>query len=247
MSIAVMREYGGLKSGSPCGICGTRRRPALHDPQIALAGPARASRAGTRKTCSATARRACRSPDRPPRRTSWRRRRRLGRASVPCGRPRRAERRRRVERAHPEVLHRLPRHRADLRREVDEVVLGDTPGIRTARAWSETAASAPRARRARRRGHGPLLDRPDRLAGHAIEREDEPLLGDLRDRLDSLAVDGDVEQVRRGRQVVVPQPVVHELVVPDALAGLDVEAHERLARTGCRRADGRRSSRAPPC
>ena len=74
----------------------------------------------------------------------------------------------------------------------------------------------------------PLLDWPDGLARHAVEREDEALLRHLRHRVDSAAVDGDVEQIRRGRRVVVPQPVMHELVVPDAFTGLGIEADQRF-------------------
>ena len=80
----------------------------------------------------------------------------------------------------------------------------------------------------RRRRDRTLLDGPDRLAGRPVEDEREPLLGDLRDRLDRPPVDGDVDQVRRRRQVVVPHRMVHELEVPDALAGLGVEADQRV-------------------
>src|SRR6185369_1541363 len=74
----------------------------------------------------------------------------------------------------------------------------------------------------------PLLDRPDRLARDAIERKQESLLRDLRDGFDTSAVHRDVEKVRRCRQVVVPEAVMHELVVPHTFSGLDVEAHQRL-------------------
>ncbi len=59
------------------------------------------------------------------------------------------------------------------------------------------------ARNARGR-HRLLLDRPDRLAGDAIEHIDKGLLSHLRDRLDAIPVDIDVDQVRRGRRVVIP-------------------------------------------
>ena len=79
-----------------------------------------------------------------------------------------------------------------------------------------------------RRRNRPLLDRPDRLAGHAIEHVQESLLARLRDRLDAAAVDGDVEQRRRAREVVVPHAVMHRLEVPDALSGFDVDGDEAL-------------------
>ncbi len=76
---------------------------------------------------------------------------------------------------------------------------------------------------------GALFDRPHRLAGLAIEDEHPALLGWLRDRLDRFAVDGDVHQDRRARDVVVPDAVMHELVVPDALAGLQIDGDEAFA------------------
>ena len=78
------------------------------------------------------------------------------------------------------------------------------------------------------RCHRTLLDRPDRLAGHAVEHVGEALLADDRDRLDVAAVHGDVDQVRRRREVVVPDPVMHRLKVPDAFAGPGVETDQAL-------------------
>ena len=75
----------------------------------------------------------------------------------------------------------------------------------------------------------PLFDRPDRLSGHAIEDEEERLLGRLRQRLDRLAVDGDVREDRRARDVVVPDPVVHRLIVPLPLTGLQIDRDDALA------------------
>ena len=78
------------------------------------------------------------------------------------------------------------------------------------------------------RGNGPLFDRPDGPAGGAIEDERERLLRELHDRLDRLSVDADVGEDRRGRQVVVPQVVVDDLIVPDPFAGRAPDAHERV-------------------
>jgi hypothetical protein len=77
--------------------------------------------------------------------------------------------------------------------------------------------------------HRPFLDRPHRLAGDAVENIDEGLLGHLRDRLDALSADADIDQIGRGRRVVIPQPVMHELIVPDLLAGRRIEAHQAVA------------------
>ena len=77
--------------------------------------------------------------------------------------------------------------------------------------------------------HRPLFHAEHRLAGHAIEDEQQPHLGDLRDRGNRLAVLDDVDQRRRRAEVVVPDVVMHELLVPLALAGRDVDGDERVA------------------
>jgi len=77
-------------------------------------------------------------------------------------------------------------------------------------------------------GHRALLDGPDRAAGHPVEHIDESLLGDLGDRLDALPVHGDVDEVRRRGEVVVPEGVADNLEVPDAPARRGVQADERL-------------------
>ena len=76
--------------------------------------------------------------------------------------------------------------------------------------------------------HFALLDGPDRLAGGAVEDVGETLLADLRERLDRPAVDLDVDESRRGREVVVPDPVVDRLEVPDPLPGLGVDGDDAL-------------------
>ena len=48
-------------------------------------------------------------------------------------------------------------------------------------------------------------------------------------------------------QVVVPQIVVHQLVMPEPLAGARVERDERCCRTGCCPADRRRRNRSARC
>ena len=89
----------------------------------------------------------------------------------------------------------------------------------------------------------PLLDRPDRLAGRAIEDIEPALLRRLRDDLAHAAVDHDVGEDRRARQVPIPDAVMNELVVPLALAGLEIDGHEALAEQVRRRDGDRRSSR----
>ena len=77
-------------------------------------------------------------------------------------------------------------------------------------------------------GTGAVLDGPDRLAGHPVEDVDEAGLRGSGDRVDLPAVHVDGEQGGRGRQVVVPEAVLHGLEVPDPLAGAGVEADDGL-------------------
>ena len=58
------------------------------------------------------------------------------------------------------------------------------------------------------------------------EDEDEPVLGHLRDRADRPSVDSDIDEVRGGGRIEIPQVVMHELEVPDALAGCRLECDE---------------------
>src|SRR5439155_17323167 len=74
-----------------------------------------------------------------------------------------------------------------------------------------------------------LLDRPERLAGYAVEHIEEAELGGLRDDVELLAVVPHGEQLRRGRQIVIPEIVVDDLEMPEALAGAEVEGEKRIA------------------
>ena len=65
---------------------------------------------------------------------------------------------------------------------------------------------------------------PRRPVEHVGHRD----LRDHRNRLDLLAVDRDVDQVRRRGQIVVPDAVVDRLEVPDDLAVAGIEADDRL-------------------
>ena len=76
------------------------------------------------------------------------------------------------------------------------------------------------------RAHGDLGDRPHRLAGLAVEHEHVSLLGGLDQGLDLPPVDGDVQQDGPRRQVPVPDVVVHRLVVPHPLAGVEVDGDD---------------------
>src|SRR5215831_9831843 len=78
-------------------------------------------------------------------------------------------------------------------------------------------------------GDRTLLDRPYRLTCHAIEHKGKALFGHLYDRLDRFAVDSYIGQDWRGRQIVVPEIVMHELIVPDTFARFRLEAHKTVA------------------
>ena len=86
------------------------------------------------------------------------------------------------------------------------------------------------------RRHGQLDDRPGRVAGLPVEDIEERLLGRLRQSTDRLAVDDDVGEHGRGREVEVPEAVVDGLEVPPPLAALGVEGEDRLGEQALARA-----------
>src|SRR5258708_3528794 len=69
----------------------------------------------------------------------------------------------------------------------------------------------------------PLINFVNRLAGYALEDKAHPHLGELRDRLDILAVFLHGYQHRRAGVVVVPKVVVDLLEMPQPLAGPGVK------------------------
>ena len=140
-----------------------------------------------------------------------------------------AQRQRCVERAEPELPDGLERHLPDLGGEVRQVL--DPGALHRERRRLGREGLGGRHDFAFEVGVGrrrALLDGPDRLAGHSIERVDEPLLGDLGYSLHPTSIDGDVEQIRRRRAVVVPDLVMNELVVPHPLAGAYVETDDAV-------------------
>ena len=78
--------------------------------------------------------------------------------------------------------------------------------------------------------HRALFNRPQRLAGFAIEHPHEPSLPDLRDHVDLLAVVTDGQQFWRGGVVVIPNVVVDHLEVPDAFSGAGIEREQAVAK-----------------
>ncbi len=176
------------------------------------------------------ARKRCAFPDRSRRRASWCRRWhcRVDRAEKALGIADHGG----SEHAGPIAIarHAVLRLGAHFRREVDQVV----------RNFDEVARVSGRLGGERLRGRGLLaghiglrhrtfLDRPDRLAGDAIEHIKERFLAGQGDGFDGLAIDIDVGQDGRGGKIVVPDGVMHDLEVPLALAGLQIDADQAFA------------------
>ena len=91
--------------------------------------------------------------------------------------------------------------------------------------------------------NGPLFDRPYRLTGHAIEHVKEAGLAGQRHRVDRLAILPDGDQLRSRGVVIIPEIVVHGLVVPQALAGARVERQQAVAEQVATRCGRRRRNR----
>ena len=84
--------------------------------------------------------------------------------------------------------------------------------------------------------HRTLLGRPDGLAGFAVKDVKEALLGRLRYGLHGAPADGDIREDRRAGDIHVPDTVMDELVVPLALARLQIDGDEALAEKSLTRA-----------
>ena len=76
--------------------------------------------------------------------------------------------------------------------------------------------------------HRTLLDAEHRLAGDPVEDEDQPHLRELHDGGNRPAGARDVDQNRLRRQVVVPDVVMDQLLMPAANAGGRVERDQRV-------------------
>ena len=77
--------------------------------------------------------------------------------------------------------------------------------------------------------HRPFFDRPDRLAGVAVEHVQPRRLGAGDHHVARAAVVADRGQLRRGARIEIPEVMVHELEVPPALSRARVERDERRA------------------
>ena len=75
-------------------------------------------------------------------------------------------------------------------------------------------------------GHRPFLDAVDRLAGDAIEQEQQPRLADHRHGGNRPAALLHVDERRRRREIGVPDVVMHDLEVPQILSGVGIGRDE---------------------
>ena len=95
---------------------------------------------------------------------------------------------------------------------------------------SEKAGSAKRGRLARRLvGDGPLRRRYTGFAGAAIEHEQIAGFGWLNDCRNDALGGLQIDRRRLGREIHVPEIVMHRLIRPRALACVDVESQKPLA------------------
>jgi hypothetical protein len=69
-----------------------------------------------------------------------------------------------------------------------------------------------------RPGHRPFFHREDRFTGLAVEEEEKAHLGGLRDGRDIPTVLANGDQAGLGGKIIIPDVVVHDLVMPDQLA-----------------------------
>ena len=133
----------------------------------------------------------------------------------------------RVDRAELPPLDGLQRLGAQLGREVDQIVARDSLQIERRRLRRERLRLGRPLLRDLRLRDRLLFQRPHRAAVGAVEHVGEGLLGQLHHRAHGLPVHVEVDENRRRRHVVVPDVVVDQLLVPDHLAGLDVQADQR--------------------
>ena len=75
--------------------------------------------------------------------------------------------------------------------------------------------------------HRALFDVEDRLAGDAIERKHQSGFVDDDDGGHHLSVAAQVDEKRRRLGVIVPDVMVHELEVPEILAGVRIDRDDR--------------------
>src|SRR5262245_6839148 len=119
--------------------------------------------------------------------------------------------------------------RSKFRREIDQIIHRDTLAFEWGRfSWKRLRRRSSFAG-CGRDGNGTFLNRPDRLPCYAIKYENESFFRNLRDSFNVFAVDRDVAENGRSRQIVVPEVVMNSLKMPDSLARLSLDANEAVA------------------
>src|SRR5206468_3317109 len=73
-----------------------------------------------------------------------------------------------------------------------------------------------------------LFNGKKRLARLAVEQEYESALGNLCDRVDARGMPRHRDEIGRGREIAVPEVVVHGLEMPQPLPGRRIECDERV-------------------
>ena len=79
-------------------------------------------------------------------------------------------------------------------------------------------------------GHGTLFDAEQGAAGLPIQQKEMSHLGHLSHGVHGSAFVIDRDQDRGTGQIVVPQVMMHDLIVPDAFAGLGIETEDAVSK-----------------
>src|SRR5262249_43510833 len=140
-----------------------------------------------------------------------------------------ADHRRRKDRTHFIVLDYLQRLFVQLGSEVDQVAFIDALNFVGGRGGRERLSRRiPRTRNVALL-HRTLLDGPYRFAALPVEYIQERLFAGLRHDWDLFALDLYIRQDRGRRVVMVPDAVMDVLIMPAALASLEIQRHEAFA------------------
>ena len=143
-------------------------------------------------------------------------------------RDRALHRRWREDRPAAVLCEHLARATREFRREVDQVVRGDSLARERRRQRRHRLRWRGAFTRDITRRHRAFDNRPDRLPCHAIEHIDPRRLRRHGDDIAWPAVPRDGGQHRRRGQIIVPQSVMHDLIVPHATSGARIERHDRF-------------------
>ena len=138
-------------------------------------------------------------------------------------------RRRGKQRPGDVVTRNLQRLCAKLRCEVDQIFFGRALQVERRRLGGKRLGCRSDLSGYVGLGYWVLLNIPDRFSGFTVEDKDESLFRQLSDCLDLPSFDVNVHQNRGCRRIIVPQTVMHGLVVPDAFPRFGIYGNEALA------------------